>query len=71
VSQGLQGADPDGVQDLQVGVHAGRQDLQASVQNNSESREHGVHDGREPNTADLLALGRVPALTSPLDDAIR
>jgi hypothetical protein len=41
------------------------------VQDDKEGRKHDVPDCREPGTAELLALWRVPALTSPLDDAIR
>jgi hypothetical protein len=41
------------------------------LQSYEEAREHGVQGGRQPDTAELLAFGRVPALTSPLDDRIR
>jgi hypothetical protein len=67
----VQGADPHERQGLQSGVREARQDLQAGLQGSEPGGQASVQNGHEPDAADLLALGRVPALISPLDDGIR
>ncbi len=62
---------PDPGQGLQVGVREARQDLQEGLRDSEEGREVSVQGGHEPGSADLLALGRVPALISPLDGVTR